>query len=546
MDKRVRLVFVPGSPISLEALCPKSHLLILQSRLAAEAIASDIVDFGTLEDMNACRPDEPERNVEMRSGWASQTKPGWGGFPVLHRITRTRDIQPIDSEVDTKLSRLREGSPSILLFWIENRDMYRRFKEYSLCLRASLYETKIVLAGPYAIHYGTYALSDCSCLDAVITGDLTDSILALLHNEDGDTQWQEVPGLLLRNTEGVVCRSEFRSMPRVPTSLNLGAFQHREPGTQFPLFHLTFNWSPAPFYYQDSYRQPYDCKSPGAVVGEMNHLQRNSNARTFHIAAPCITANTLADFADMLLKQNLAAIYSLGDVTESLGKSLSERLFASGCRSIGFRIPTGSQRMLEDFYGCHSSISAMRASLRHCREAGIYTVVRMCYPCPADDYHTRAEIELFIEAVKPNAVCIEPPALAPDSLWFRRASEFGFFISHREYARHAVGGNSVYGAFPYTMRGWNARRIFQAQASLSAAVVKLGCRINITEQLGLLARLARSTMEESLFLDALLEALSLPDTTQLQKLVACLDTNAHSLSSGHIQDTLVGKAVSFS
>lgn len=546
MDKYVRLVFAPGDPVTLGSLCPKSHLLLLQSRLAAEAIHSTIMDLGALDEMGTDITNESSGNISLQNGWSFQAESGWGGFPVLHKIVPSRNTRSTNNAIERKLCRICEDQPSLILFWIETRDMYRAFKEYIRHIPASFNNIKLVLAGPYMMHYGAYALNDCSRLDAVITGDLADSVVGLLHQDASESKWREIPGILYRNADGAVCRCEYRPIPSIASPLAIGNFHSQEPETQFPLFHLTFDWHHAAFYYHDSYRRPDNRKFPETIVEEMNYLQRHANARTFHIAAPHIPADTLADFADMLLKQNLVAIYSLGDITENIGAALSERLFASGCRSIGFRIPTGSQRMLEDFYGCTSSISAMRASLRYCREAGLYTVIRLCYPCPSDDYHTRAEIELFVEAVKPDSVCIESPSLAPDSLWFRRASEFGFFISHRAYQRYAVGADSPYGAFPFTMRGWNSKRIFQAQASLAAAVEKLGCRVNISEQEGLLARLARSVMDESTFLDELVEAFTPPDTVRLHKLADCLNTNARTLSSGFTKDSLVGKAVSFS
>lgn len=547
MDRCVRLVFVPGNPVTLHSLCPKSHLLMLQSRLIADGVTVDLVDLGSVGMISAAANSDAESTGEMLPGWMEQVVQGWGGFPVFRRIKTAQAASRENAERTDRLARLSDGRPRIMAFWVEDRHAYREIKELSRRLHDSLPGTRQVLAGPYAVHYGACALSDCPGVDAVITGDATDSLLSLLEADAGCDSWHAVPGMMFRSADGGVRRQEARDLPYHVAPLAIGGFQPQEASMQFPLFPLTFNLSPAEFYYQDCSRQESSIKSPEALVEEMKFLHRHYSARVFHISAPYILPGMLAEFADLLLKQNVVVIYSLGDQTESIGGALSERLFASGCRAMSYRVPTGSQRMLEDFYGCSASISAMRASLRHSKAAGIFTVIRVCYPCPEDDYHTRAEIELFIEASKPDAVCIESPRLAPDSLWFRRASEFGFFINHKDYHRFVVGGNSTYGPLPYTMRGWSSKRIHQEQAALTAVVLKAGCMVGVTEQQGVLARLVRSAREEARFLEELQGALDEHDPVRLRGLMDCANTNARTLSSGTVGAGIrVGKAVSFS
>ena len=86
MDKRVRLVFVPGNPVTLDSLCPKSHLLMLQSRLIAEGIVVDLLDFGTIGMVHEARGAESEEGGALLPGWMGQVVQGLGGFPVLHRV----------------------------------------------------------------------------------------------------------------------------------------------------------------------------------------------------------------------------------------------------------------------------------------------------------------------------------------------------------------------------------------------------------------------------------------------------------------------------
>lgn len=343
-------------------------------------------------------------------------------------------------------------------------------------------------------------------------------------------EWSSVPGVIRRAAQGQVQRLERNRSVDGHIPLNVSCLSRLQRVKQFPLYHVDFREFPAAFYYQDHAGMRVSKKHAGTLVDEIIFLQRRHNASVFHISAAHVSPAELLDLTNTLLVHNIVIIYSLGDITEPIGSSLAQRLFASGCRSVGFRAPAGSQRVLEDFYGCTTGASAMVASVCNCNAAGIFTAVRMCYPCPVDDYHTRAETELFLDTAKPASVCIESPALSPESVWFRQSSAYGFFVSHKEYHRYVAGGNAAYGDLPYTMRGWSAKRVQQARTSLERFAVAAGCMIDVTEQSGVLARLMRSVMDEAEFLEELRNALEQHRPERLESLLSYVCENARTLS----------------
>ncbi len=526
MDKPVRLAFVPGYPVSLESLCPKSHLLLLQNKLASKGIAADIVDFGVFENRSVVEPGDADNPGDHISGWVEQIARGWGGFPSWFGATADATLREKELINAARRNRLEKGSPQVLVFWLESRDQLPAILALSTGLRSSQPRMQQVLSGPYAFHYGACLLGSHPGVDVVVPEDVAGALASYLQMGE----WSSVPGVIRRAAQGQVQRLERNRSVDGHIPLNVSCLSRLQRVKQFPLYHVDFREFPAAFYYQDHAGMRVSKKHAGTLVDEIIFLQRRHNASVFHISAAHVSPAELLDLTNTLLVHNIVIIYSLGDITEPIGSSLAQRLFASGCRSVGFRAPAGSQRVLEDFYGCTTGASAMVASVCNCNAAGIFTAVRMCYPCPVDDYHTRAETELFLDTAKPASVCIESPALSPESVWFRQSSAYGFFVSHKEYHRYVAGGNAAYGDLPYTMRGWSAKRVQQARTSLERFAVAAGCMIDVTEQSGVLARLMRSVMDEAEFLEELRNALEQHRPERLESLLSYVCENARTLS----------------
>lgn len=521
MDKSVKLVFVPGTPVALTDLSQKTHFIMAENRLAMCGINAETVDFGVMEGVQVTKEVEEKASVYSAYGWIQRLSHGRGGFPVSYK---NNDTAYRFDQLTTKLQRLQQGSPRLFVFWVEDKRCFSEVRQISEQLRLEVAEADQVVAGPYARQYGSCILGECPTFNAVLLGDMVESLDSFLHK--GDFTWHDVPNVIYRDTLGTLRKTsgyisqKIRLNPCVEKYVNL-----MDGFTRFPIFPLCFTEYPDLVAYQDRSGNEIRKKSTDTLIDEIEFFMNRYNARVFHISAPFITLEQLKSFADRLLGQNLVIIYSLGDISVSVGKALAEELFASGCRSISFRIPTGSQRLLEEFYGCKMSTSAMRVAMRFCSMAGMFTVVKLCYPCPQDDYHTRAETELLIESGKPDAVCLESPVITPNSYWFNRAYEFGFFINHRDFNKDAIGFRPTFGNLPYTMRGWSSKRVSQAQESLLVFAMNKGCFINVGEQAGLLAKLSRNDLDESVFLTRLQEAIEDGNSHELKALATLAYSN---------------------
>jgi hypothetical protein len=429
--------------------------------------------------------------------------------------------------VDGALNRILQSPRPVLVAWyVDNRDDYLAVKQMSACLRTYASDIHQTLVGSYLERYGASVLQNFKSMDTGITDDIFSALATLSRNLDMPESWGRIPGLVFRTRSGITCAPRnihpVKNMPPRDFGVRVKPGTASDRQKQFPLYALNFTCTANDQYgTRPGAIRPLQ-KSVTHLLDEIRFFNGRYGAGVFHIDAAHVSAATLERFADTLLGDDFMAIYSLGNVTEPFSDKTADRLFASGCRAAGFRIPTGSQRLLEDFYGFDMSISAMRATVRRCRAAGIFTVAHLCYPSPWDDYHTRAETELFLEACRPDGIEINTPELMPHSIWFTRAHAYGFIFDHHNFQQWVECSGSQQDDMPYQMQHWKRGRAAEAKHSLATHAESLGCTIGITEKHGLLARIARSTMEEASFLGALKEGLVNNDAAKLGGLIKCV------------------------
>ena len=533
-----RLIFVPGNHGRLELLCPKAIPVLLAEMLRCEGVSADYVDFSGLPILRDY-PAVADDNSGSRSFLGMSQLPFSSKVSghIASEVLNTRLRQEILEEV------LTTPAPSVIAWYVEGREDFSVARELSGYIKELSPNTHQTILGPYIIHYGAASLNNVKSIDTGITGDPVSVLAALSTCVDNPESQVRIPGLLFHTRSGLASspRDVYPRRNVLSREFMFRDVRRQVPceQAQLPLFPITFNCNTVSGYgLKPGIVRPLQ-KSASQMIDEMYFLNRNHGAGAFHIEAAHVSGTTLERFADTLLANNFMSIFSLGELTEAFDVKVADRLFASGCRAVGFNTPTGSQRLLEDFYGCEMSVSAMRATLRHCRAAGLFTVAHLCYPCPWDDYHTRAETDLFLEACRPDGITIHAPELLPESIWFSRAPAYGFVFDHRSFQQWVEGVETHHGHMPYRMQHWKRGRVAEARRSLAAHAESLGCAVGITERHGLLARIARSEMDESLFLERLQQGLSVRDVDELAALMQCI---SNTLDTLHADSLLVGKA----
>ncbi len=228
------------------------------------------------------------------------------------------------------------------------------------------------------------------------------------------------------------------------------------------------------------------------MVAEINHCQRLVPAKTFHVDDRG-GLNAARDLASEVMGGRLDIWYSRRLRPGHGAEGIASLLEASGCRCVDFPLMSGSQRLIEDFFGMTHGVSPSRASLRACRSVGIFASLEVVYPCPWDDHHTRAETLLFIDQTLPDAVKADFPELRHGVRWTDAPEEFGFQIAPGGVARWAVACDAPQflpapSTRPYRMGG--GRREDADRDSLLAEARARGAVPDMTAQEALVAKVA--------------------------------------------------------
>ncbi len=230
------------------------------------------------------------------------------------------------------------------------------------------------------------------------------------------------------------------------------------------------------------------------VVAEISHCLRLVPGRTFHVEDKGGLA-AARDLASELMGGRLDVSYSRRLRPTQGVEGIASLLEASGCRCADFPIMSGSQRLVEDFFGMTHGVSLARAALRACRSAGIFASLELVYPCPWDDHHTRAETLLFMDQTLPDAVKVDFPELRYGGRWTAAPEDFGFQVAGSTMARWASAGDApqflpVPSPRPYKMRGSVGHREDADRDSLLAEAKARGAAPDMAAQEALIAKVA--------------------------------------------------------
>lgn len=432
MIAKTVLVYVPGWPLRWESFLPKAPLARLAAREIVLGRDAEVLDFGT--------PASLERFTEDLDAHAHPVKRstaggGLGWFRAWN--TRGRLLMMRDKWHCDLAAEISESRPGKVVYLADTRDEYREARAVAALVRGLNPAALQTVCGAHTEGYVPHVAGGKCVLDGV------EQITAL---------GSEAPMPVYN--------------PAVYPALYAGGKLHQ-------------------FTVSGNARR---------VVAEMVHCQRLIPAKTFHVEDKGGFA-AARELASEMMGSRLDAAYSRRLRPGQGIEGIASLLEASGCRCIDFPIMSGSQRLIEDFFGLTHGVSQSRASLRVCRAAGIFASLELVYPVPWEDYHTRAETLLFMEQTLPDAVKVRFPELCHGGRWTAAPEDFGFQVASGGMARWAVAGDvpqfhPAPSPRPYRVRGSAGRREDADRDSLMAEAEARGAVADMTAQEALIARVA--------------------------------------------------------
>ena len=432
MIAKTVLVYIPGWPLRIESFLPKAALARLAAREISLGRDALILDFGT--------PTALERFSEELDAHArrQECSANAGGLGWLRSWSQRGKLAALRGRWHRDLAaEIAEERPGKVVYLTDTREEYREAR----CVAAKLHE----------LHAATLQ---------TVCGTHADGHVP--HVAGGDGVFEGVEHLAAPGTD-----------------------------TPFPVY------DPAVYpalYGGDKLHLFTVSGNARRAVAEMGLCQRLVPSRAFHVDDRGGMA-AARDLASEVMGARLEVWYSRRLRPVQGAEGIASLLEASGCRCADFPLMSGSQRLIEDFFGMTHGVSAARASLRACRAAHVFTSLELVYPCPWDDHHTRAETLLFMEQTLPDAVKVRFPELRYGGRWTAAPKDFGFEISASAVARWAVAADApqfvpAAAPRPYRMRGYAAAREDSDQDTLLAEAKTRGAAPDMTAQEALLANVA--------------------------------------------------------
>ena len=538
---RSLLVYMPGYPYAAETLMPHHTLAAVATALSEAGHEARVLDYGTVQELacltagraggallSASAADLWEAHGTLYSRWSARRR-----RRELAWLVREAEERQCVSVVD----EMEEyGRIDFVILYVPRHEDVSQALRLAQMIRGRGLETRLFVAGRHAAWYARQLLDACPALDAVCVGDPEPGFVALAEQLYERERWVRIPNLVVRDGNGTHTTEteELHNLNALPT-----AAYTRETypavflGGKFRLFTILESrgaeyaphYLPAPPLEERQVR----VRSTRKVCEELRLLGRTCGARAFHFAGCGTPAAHFDALSADILTQRLHLWYSRAGHIHSVDASTTGALHASGCQAVSFRIDTGSQRLLEDYYGHEFGVTETESVLGACRHADIFTVAEFTYPIPEDDYHSLAETMRMIRRTRPDAVIPHMPELVPGADWHAFAEEFGWRADDRAIARWAVEAPDAFAApgagLPFTMKNRNASQIRREYADFlgELAFEKAPC---VTPREAVLARVSGEYQNEAAYVDRLRQLLSVGDAEGLAACVAQFNEKA--------------------
>lgn len=504
---RSLLLYIPGLPLSLEALCPQRALACVAAMLLRQEHWTKILDYGVLDALESLLPSESAK----WEGFPSSAH-GSGGGARLDAFLQARRDRSVERLLQEGLRRqalsitediLKYPRLDFIVFYVRERQDLLNARLVGDLLGDVQPGLLRVAVGPYVALAGARCLGSGDEIDAVCTGDPESSIAALADRMRGRTSWTAIPGLFVRGAPAGTLSAaaapaplddfappvyDQEVYPAIDRKLSLYTVEQTRGRLAACLDEA---WRPEGL---DRVR----VRSVATIRDEITGIRLAQGSHAFHIQGAAAHATQSLSLAAELRMRRLPIAYSRDSEVRQAEPAVMRLLADSGCQVIGFNVRTGSQRLLEDFYGCPFGVSETETVLNSCRDAGISTSLRFTFPCPHDDVHTAAESLRLASRCHPMAFEMSPPVLLPSTGWMQRPTDYGFVVVRRRLSAWLEGDSSLYAGrdsfpadLPYRVKGRSRRKAAAAFRRLSEALAALRIAPLSSPQMTLVARVAQ-------------------------------------------------------
>jgi len=382
-----------------------------------------------------------------------------------------------------------------------------RFHQLTKRLREHVRDAALVVGGPHPSVWPKWTLENLPQFDYAMRGECDHAVVALAEMIDGRRDQSEVPGLIHRRGEEIVCNpadyiKDLDSLPQIDRTL-LDRY-----------YKVGLYWDMAargPLDVMISSRGcPYDCsfcfkvdrryRFRGAehVMIEFDELRRRG-VKSVHVQDDAFTANKkrCADVADALVAGKHRLWIKVRSRVNSVDETILRKLKRAGVRWIIYGLESGSQTML-DSMNKRSTVAMNERAVSLTKKVGIACYGEIMIGMPGETSETIDETINFLLKYKPiigTAAVLYP---LPGTRVYDEARQAGTLM----------GDWSTNGPWPWVKLPWsNSRedlaaesrrinRIVQRDPGTILYFLRTHLRTISWNQIKYLAKLARRHLRE--------------------------------------------------
>lgn len=525
---QVIFIYAPSNFSSPKVYLPIRQLATLSQILTEHKVSNLIYDFGCISAY------KQYYSTQIKD---AKKRHSIGNFLNSLLGKRLRYKPTVDEYVEWIINSIEITSHTkCLVFWIENRNDLQLARNIVSSIRRknSSCHFTIVAMGDYIKFTGPYILQYAQEFDCFILNHWENSIIPLWETITTGKNLSIVPNSAIYSggfiSTGPVQRILSLDDLLIPTYDNYRGFCSNEKIKIFTIEHSRDGFI--------SYAEPMSLRSkitttPAKMLEEIAYLRKKYKSLCFHLVGEATTSSEVQLFNLNLLKAPYHIYYTRDFNCLEIEGDLVHTIAISGGKGISVKIPTGSQRLLSNFYGIMRTISSFEGAFSAFSTSPIYTAIECNYPSPDDDRHTFAETLRLFQRVKPDSVKVSPVWLWPDSPWWENRSALGFDLDTDEYLKWLAGNPSN---IDYTMWRPYSPKIMEEEISK----LKISCRGDVTIALiGAVLQITKNqkglmqVLEEA-FLGSepeILEDMIIQFNTRMEKKVISEDWNAQKTAN---------------
>ena len=533
MSRTARLVYLPGYPLYPEALMPRYRLAYAAGALSIAGHEARIHDFATVSAWEDAYPaSERQHCIDLLARFGVE---GFG--QPLHVIKQLWQLRRVSKAFrasrkawaeESLRALMQSGDTDAIIFEICDTDDVDLLGELLPTIRKIRPATAIAVLGPMADAYPQAIAHALPGLDAVFPH----------HPEGAIATWMDI---LEERGHWIGISNAW---------VNVGGRWVRGPRNPSPIGVSHAAYSPSVYpaiagdekvkiFNVEDYRgchcqcntcvSPHigEAKSTDTAVAEVNDLFALHGATAFHfdgLGAPASHALAVAQAIQEAAKP--AVRFSRDLHTANAVPALFSGLKRAGCVAVEFQLDTGSQRLLDNMYGRGLKVSYAEKVAAAAHEHGLGVHMRLTFPTPEDDYHTRAETLRILSRTRPQGAPVDLPEIAETSDWQRDEGAYGFRNS-------GLPGGAT---FPLPADRWRTpggnlgpyspSQAVQQVDTLRSDIESMGISTILSAKRTLMAEVAGAGLRPAAFAASFIEALGTGDMDWVRAMVARINGHA--------------------